>query len=67
VKRSCGTIAGLNAQTGIARREVDHTERQGTPAEKLRAFLFSFRFNHERTQMANAEAKLTSGDQENLL
>ena len=66
-KRWCGTIAGLNAQTGIARREVDRRGRRGTAAEKLRGFPFSFRFNHQRIQMANAEAKLTSGDRSRKL
>jgi hypothetical protein len=66
-KRWCGTIVGLNAQTGIARREVDRRGMRGTAAEKLRGFPFSFRFNHQRIQMANAEAKLTSGDRSRKL
>ncbi len=66
-KRTCGTITGLNDQAGIAQREVDRRGRRGTAAEKLRGFRFSFRFNHQRIQMANADGKLTSGDRSRKL
>jgi len=66
-KRTCDTIAGLNDETGIARREVDRRGRRDTAAEKLRGCRFSFRFNHQRIQMANAEGKLTSGDRSRKL
>jgi hypothetical protein len=55
-KRTCSTIAGLNDQTGFARWKVDGRGRRGTAAERLREFRFSFRFNHQRIQMAKAEA-----------
>jgi hypothetical protein len=42
-------------------------ERRGTAAERLKGFRFSFRFNHQRIQMANAEAKRTSGDRSRKL
>ncbi len=59
-------LTGLDDQTGIARREVDRRARRGTVAEKLRGFRFSFRFNHQRIQMANADAKRTFGDSKKL-
>src|SRR3954447_26404099 len=43
-KRSCGTIAGLNAQTGIAWREVDRqgeARHCGREAKRV-SFQFSF-------------------------
>lgn len=61
-KGTCGTITGLDDQTGIAGRKVDRRARRGTVAEKLRGFRFSFHFNHQRIQMANEDAKLTFGD-----
>ena len=39
----------------------------GTAAEKLKGFRFSFRFNHQQIQMANAEAKRASGDRSTQL
>jgi hypothetical protein len=41
--------------------------RRGTAAEKLKEFRFSFRFNHQRIQMANAEAKRAPGDRSRKL
>src|SRR3954452_12414016 len=66
-KHSCGTIAGLNAQTGIACREVDRQGEARHCGREAKRVSFQFSFHHQRIQMANAEAKRTSGDRSRKL